>query len=216
MSLPFHSFADKPEPPPPVVKESIKPQEIPNIDEPATVSKPENDIIMLESDSDVEVENEDEKPADSVPSVAGNVENGEGKTEDENDNVVLLDSDYCSDGEEKDGNMSLTDLSSSFQKIVQTADEKRKSNEGVEFGSGGFAEVIPFDYAAARKDAKFGEEGSDGESGGEDGIKNRRESKKKSAAGGRKNAAGERSGDFQLGKRRQAFPATGNRSSTFR
>lgn len=219
VTLPFHSFADKTEP---LVKESAKSQEISIVEErpsvlPATPSsKPENEIILLESDSDAE----DENPASVAGSMAADDQSAEPKKEDE-DNVILLDSDSCSGepnhGEEKDAGeetMSLSDLSSSFQKCVQTADEKRKSHQGDE-GSAGLVKVTPFDYAAARKEVKFGEDGSDG-SEGEDGKQGKRE-RKKSSGGARKNAAaGERSGDFQLGRRRQAFPATGNRSSTFR
>lgn len=215
VSLPFQSFIDKTKP---IVNESAKPQEIP-ITPQATCSKPEQDIILLESDSDVE-----EKPAnDEISEQKMEDESNvtiERKLEDE-DSVILLDSDSCSDGEDKDGDeqdgtMSLSDLSTSFQKCVQTADEKRKSNPGAEGGSGGLVKVIPFDYAAARKEVRFGEEGPDG-SGGEDGnAANKRKREKKKSGGRKESAAGERSGDFQLGRRRQAFPATGNRSSTFR
>ncbi|XP_076892234.1 protein RRP6-like 2 [Bidens hawaiensis] len=202
VSLPFRSFADKTEASLPIVKECPKPQEA-SILPSATVSEPENDIILLETDCDVEKE---EEPAKA--------ENNEQKTEDEN-NVKLLDSDSCSD-EEKDGNMSLSDLSSSFQKFVKTADEKKTSKQKVEGGSAGLVNVVPFDYAAARKEVRFGEDGPG--SGGEDEGNQGKRERKKSAGGGRKKDAGgsERSGDFQLGKRRQAFPATGNRSSTFR
>ncbi|KAJ0469979.1 putative ribonuclease D [Helianthus annuus] len=205
VSLPFRSFTDKTEASHPIVKECPKPQEIEiPVLPPATISEPEDDVILLQSDCEVE---EDEKPATA--------ENSEQKTEDEN-NVKLLDSDSCSD-EEEDGNegtMSLSDLSLSFQKCVQTADEKKTLNQRVEGGSAGLVKVTPFDYAAARKEARFGEDGSGGEDEGKQGKRER-----KKAGGGRKKEAGgggERSGDFQLGRRRQAFPATGNRSSTFR
>ncbi|KAI3705399.1 hypothetical protein L1987_75636 [Smallanthus sonchifolius] len=201
VSLPFRSFTDKPAPSHPVVKESPTPQEILVL--PLT-SEPETDVILLESDSDVE--EKEEKP--------GNDEGSERKTEDEN-NVILLDSD-CSD-EEKDGNEgneSLADLSSSFQKFVQTANEKKKSDPEVEGSSAGLVTVTPFDYEAARKEVRFGEDGSNGEDG--QGSKNQRKGERKKAGGRKDSASAERSGDFQMGKRRQAFPATGNRSSTFR
>ncbi|KAI7736778.1 hypothetical protein M8C21_016425, partial [Ambrosia artemisiifolia] len=206
VSLPFRSFTDKTEPSRPVVKDSPTPQKNPVL---PLAAEPEADVIMLESDSDVE--EKEEKPA--------NEEGSERKTEDES-NVILLDSD--SSDEEKDGNegtMSLSDLSSSFQKCVDTANEQIKSDPGVESGSGGLVEVKPFDYAAARKEGRFGEDGSSEEDG--DGSKNKGKGERKKAGGGggggRKDSAGaERSGDFQMGKRRQAFPATGNRSSTFR
>ncbi|XP_076881069.1 protein RRP6-like 2 [Bidens hawaiensis] len=193
VSLPFRSFADKTEVSHPVVKERPStPQEIPVL---PLASEPVTDVIMLDSDSDIE--EEEEKP--------GNDEGSERKTEGEN-SVILLDSDSdCSD-EEKDGNegaVPLSGLSASSQKRVETANETKKSNPGAEDGgSGGLVEVKPFDYAAATNEVRFGEDGSDGEKGG---------------GGGRKESAGgESSGDFRLGRRRQAFPSAGNRSSTFR
>lgn len=211
VSLPFRSFPDKIEPSHPVVKESAKPQEIPVVSS-ETSSTPENDIILLESESEAE----EEKPEITAND---NDENSERKTEDEKD-VIMLDSESSSDGEEKagaeEGNVSLSDLSSSFQKCVQTADEKMKSRQGAEGGgSGGLVKIIPFDYEAARKEMRFGEDGSDG-SGGEDGNDNKKGKREKKKATGRKDAAAERSGDFQMGRRRQAFPASGNRSATFR
>lgn len=207
VSLPFHSFAEKPESSRPVVKElSQETSNLENISPATTSSKPESDIILLESDSDGEQE-----PEGAPESTAADHQSGEGKTEDEN-KVILLDSDSGSDeqnhGEEEDGdegNMSLSDLSSSFQKLNQEGE-----------GSTGVVKVTPFDYEAARKEVGFGEGGSSGggPQGEDGGNKGKREKKK--AGGGRKDAAGERSGDFQLGRRRQAFPATGNRSSTFR
>ncbi|KAM0068555.1 putative ribonuclease D [Helianthus debilis subsp. tardiflorus] len=209
VSLPFRSFTDKTQPSHPVAKEPPTPQENPVL---PLASEPETDVIMLESDSDVE--EKEEKPAKDE-------EGSERKTEGEN-NVILLDSD-CSDeenGEDKNGNeetMSLSDLSSSFQKCVDTANETIKSDPVVEGGSTGLVEVKPFDYAAARKEGRFGEEWSSDEDG--DGGKSKGKGGRKKAGGGggrKESAGGERSGDFQMGRRRQAFPATGNRSSTFR
>lgn len=198
VSLPFHSFTEKPESSRPVVQETSNVEKLPDVSPATTTSKPENDIILLESDS-----NGEEEPAGAPESTAANDQSGEGKTEDE-DKVILLDSDSGSDernhGDE--GNVSLSDLSSSFQKLNQGGED-----------SSGLVKVTPFDYEAARKEVGFGEGGS-GRAEGEDGKKGKREKKK--SGGGRKEAAGERSGDFQLGRRRQAFPATGNRSSTFR
>ncbi|XP_071705512.1 protein RRP6-like 2 [Rutidosis leptorrhynchoides] len=217
VSLPFRSFTDKTKP---IVNETAKPQE--NI--PKTMSsEPEKDIILLESDSDVEEIPANDDVSEQKTEDETNV-SIEQKSDDEG-NVILLDSDSCSEEEEKnvegnkqDETMSLSDLSTSFQKCVQTADEKRKSksNPAAEGGSGGLLKVIPFDYAAAIKEARFGEDGSDG-SGGEDGNGANKKKREKKKSGGRKeSAAGERSGDFQMGRRRQAFPASGNRSATFR
>ncbi|PWA69454.1 GC-rich sequence DNA-binding factor domain-containing protein [Artemisia annua] len=94
VSLPFRSFPDKIEPSHPVVKESAKPQEIPVVPS-ETSSTLENDIILLESESDAE----EEKPETTANE---NDENSEHKMEDEND-VIMLDSESSSDGEEKAG-----------------------------------------------------------------------------------------------------------------
>ncbi|KAK9061482.1 hypothetical protein SSX86_018663 [Deinandra increscens subsp. villosa] len=177
VSLPLCVFTDKTNP-----SHHPKPQEIRALPA-ATISEPQNDVILLESGCDVE---EEEKPA--------NAENIEQKTEDEN-NVILLDSDFCSD-EENDGNegtLSLSDLSLSFQKCVEIADERRTSNQRVKGGSAGLGKVTPFDYAAARKEVRFGEDGPGGEDGGSQG-----KSERKVGGGRRKvdNGGSVRSGDF--------------------
>ncbi|KAI3722071.1 hypothetical protein L2E82_33096 [Cichorium intybus] len=91
-----------------------------NISPATTSSKPESDIVLLESDSDGEQE-----PESAPKSTGAHHQSVEGKTEDEN-KVILLDSDSGSDeqnhGEEEDGdegNMSSSDVSSSFQKLNQ-------------------------------------------------------------------------------------------------
>ncbi|PWA78018.1 hypothetical protein CTI12_AA188020 [Artemisia annua] len=95
-----------------------------------------------------------------------------------------------------------------FEKCVQTADEKMKSRHGAEGGgSGGLVKIIPFDYEAARKEMRFSEDGSHGP-GGEDGNDNKKRKREKKKATGRNNAAAERSEDFQMGRRRHAFPAS--------
>ncbi|KAL4576823.1 hypothetical protein LXL04_012923 [Taraxacum kok-saghyz] len=195
VSLPFHSFTEKPESSSiSIIKEISTVEKLPEVSPATTTSKPESDIILLESDSGAE-----EEPETAPESTATNEEK---KMEDEN-KVIMLDSDSGSeDGDEDEGNVSLADLSTSFQKL----------NQGGGEGSSGPVKVTPFDYEAARKEAGFG----GGE--GEDGKKVKREKKKSGGGGGgrKDSAAGERSGDFQMGRRRQAFPATGNRSSTFR
>ncbi|KAI4350321.1 hypothetical protein L6164_004788 [Bauhinia variegata] len=70
----------------------------------------------------------------------------------------------------------------------------------------------PYDYEEARKQVKFGEDTE--ASQGDGGPSPFRDSggKKKSARGQTSDSAKE----LQQGRRRQAFPASGNRSATFR
>ncbi|KAM7505125.1 hypothetical protein LguiB_004029 [Lonicera macranthoides] len=96
---------------------------------------------------------------------------------------------------------SLSDLSSSLEKCFQSTPAA--------------PELKPFDYEAARKEVRFGER-NDGEDGSGNNNGNNSSSRldrknRKTPEGG-----GEESGDFQQGRRRQAFPASGNRSATFR
>jgi exosome complex exonuclease RRP6 len=98
----------------------------------------------------------------------------------------------------------LTDLSSSLEKCFQS-DSTADPSSAVEFE--------PFDYEAARKEVRFGEN-SNNDKNSEDKIDKSNKKKTPSARGAA--ARTEESGDFQQGRRRQAFPASGNRSATFR
>ncbi|WCJ43580.1 Polynucleotidyl transferase ribonuclease H fold protein with HRDC domain [Euphorbia peplus] len=110
---------------------------------------------------------------------------------------------------------SLSDLSTSFQKCFKS-NNQNKSNENVKKPqeSTGLVQLKPFDYAAAI----FGKTRPEGKAAGdEDG------GRKLANTGGRKMSSGvgqaqkdNGTSDFQPGKRRQAFPASGNRSTTYR
>ncbi|XP_065851992.1 protein RRP6-like 2 [Euphorbia lathyris] len=108
---------------------------------------------------------------------------------------------------------SLSDLSTSFQKCFKSNNQ----NKNIEIikkpqEPTGLVQLKPFDYAAAIFGKKTRREGKS--VGDEEGRKlgNRKMSSGVGQAGQKDNG----SSDFQQGKRRQAFPATGNRSSTYR
>ncbi|EEF36685.1 3'-5' exonuclease, putative [Ricinus communis] len=198
VSLPFHSFLGRKEPAKPAAEEPNLVTETPRPEEsfavPATGSSLE-DIILLGDNSDVVVqENVDSDTKDVSKSVGC-----ESETDEEGEPA------------------SLSDLSTSFQKCFQSNNENKTNENNMQKSQDptGLLQLKPFDYAAARKEVIFGEE-SKAASGGKDqsrndGVKDRR---KNSVGGGVEKDDGTR--DFPQGKRRQAFPATGNRSATFR
>lgn len=113
--------------------------------------------------------------------------------------------------EEDDETMSLSELSASFQQCFQSINQNRKVVKTKKTKEpGGLLQLNPFDYEAARKEVKFGEDveeesGSRVNSGGK---------KKSSAIGELQIDDGTK--QFPQARRRQAFPVSGNRSSTFR
>ncbi|KAK4483763.1 hypothetical protein RD792_010966 [Penstemon davidsonii] len=191
VSLPFHTFLGTIEHLQSDVKESaedISPSK--DISAPTTGSALE-DIIGLDDDSDAE------------ESVGGESEaacKDQLKQQDKNEDL--------------DDPMSLSDLSSSLEKCSTSVD-KTKSSKVVKKSQplDAFVHVKPFDYEAARKEVIFGKyqdkntEESDGN--------NRSRLKKKSVVIQSPNDAGI-TDVLPQGRRRQAFPASGNRSATFR
>lgn len=164
-------------------------------------------IILLDSDSD------DAEPP--LEGSTGNESRDDRKEEDghatpDQPELVVLDEDEDEDDNDNDEPMSLSDLSSNFQKCLKTNNQEQKS-EGTSGGVG----FKPFDYEAAKKEVKFGEfgrkEGKTGEK--QDGGKNFGKKKK---GGSDKKSKQDEDGLLPQGKRRQAFPASGNRSATFR
>ncbi|GMH28990.1 hypothetical protein Nepgr_030833 [Nepenthes gracilis] len=118
---------------------------------------------------------------------------------------------------EKNEEMSLSDLSSSFQKCFRPTDQQQeKPNEP------GHVLFSPFDYEAARKQVKFGvdvdvERVNDGgkDSGGGGGSSSRDRHGCSVKIGVTADRIGEDEGRLAPGRRRQVFPASGNRSATF-
>lgn len=205
VNLPFHSFSggNREELSKLDTEEHTKVLETQGSEEPLAVPASRNDleeIIMFEENSG------------SDESVNGNSgaanEQLEGKEDNPKGSGLEMD-----EGNEP---MSLTDLSSGFQKCSQSLNETRKARR-VEKSqeSNGLLQVKPFDYEAARKQVRFGEDpeesrGKEGRGGLVDSV-----SKKRSLGKGRVQGEDE-TGDYAQGRRRQAFPATGNRSVTFR
>lgn len=195
VNLPFHSFLGSEEQPEALREEPAQASEAQNVLDLAT-SKAE-DIIMLEENDNAEESPQDdsdtEKELEETDSTQPNL-----KT-DEDDEAI-----------------SLTDLSSSFQRCLESVKQNKKAGQ-VENSqeTSGLVQVKPFDYEAARREVRFGVDKKDA-SGGDEGQKRLLKSR------GRKNSSP--ADPFQKddgsrlpqGRRRQAFPASGNRSATFR
>ncbi|KAL6575192.1 hypothetical protein OROMI_012477 [Orobanche minor] len=193
VSLPFHSFSgSRDERDHTNLEESAK-LEITSRGEtsalPATGSTLE-DIIILDDDSDIE-----DSAKDNTNTAASNDQ--------------LKNNKFESSGSDEDEPVSLSDLSSSFQKCLPPLDETVCMK--VDDKSQTFLQVKPFDYEAARKQIKFGENSKQMEEG-DDGVKIR--DRKKGVV---KDKLGKDEGtnDFAQGRRRHAFPASGNRSMNF-
>lgn len=131
---------------------------------------------------------------------------------------------------EGDEAMSLTDLSSSFQRCFQSTSQARKLKQaGTSKDPEGLLQLKPFDYEGARRQIRFGE-GSRAEpkEDGDEGHADRsrvdpvdRASSAAASAGESQSQSQSRRDDegtrnLAQGRRRQAFPASGNRSATFR
>lgn len=189
MSLPFHSFSGKNEP---KVEESVKIAEAVHQEDPPIATTPTGsslaDIIILDDDSD------DEEPGKdtSVPEQPDN-------------NEELTDSDI----EKDDEPMSLSELSSSFEQCFPPLDQSTssKATDKSQPSDSFLPEVQPFDYEAARKEVTFGVQPR---AEGDESVRRR---DRKKGSGVEKETE---SMEFQQGRRRQAFPASGNRSATFR
>ncbi|XP_059646486.1 protein RRP6-like 2 [Cornus florida] len=196
VNLPFHSFSGRDDQLQPVVKEATRTLEISDCEPVAVPSASSNaeDIIRLEGDANVN---------DPVK-IESQTTNEQLEHREDNTLGSSLEID---DNEET---MSLSDLSSSFQKCFQSMNQTAKARL-VEKPQqpDGFLQLKPFDYEAARNQINFGEDRSKSE------VHEAGDRKKKSSVTGRVQKA-EGAGDFPQGRRRQAFPASGNRSATFR
>ncbi|KAJ4721305.1 protein RRP6-like 2 [Melia azedarach] len=185
-----------------IVEESGGVLEAPQSKEPPAIPSARSDtedIIFLEDNT-----NEDEEPAH------GNLETKNVASE---DNSASLGSDVEMD--KQDETMSLSDLSNSFQQCFHATKKPEKPEKSEE--PSGLLQLKPFDFETARKQIKFGLDAVE-ESARVDGNKkkplNSGEKKKVSAADQAQKDDGTR--ELSQGRRRFAFPATGNRSATFR
>ncbi|EOA18657.1 hypothetical protein CARUB_v10007233mg [Capsella rubella] len=156
---------------------------------PASVSR-EDGVTELKDDSEEALEIVGTSGRVSVPETGDIIllENGDGDGDGDAKEV-----------EAEDEPMSLSELSTNFQKCFNSMKKSNKAPKQTEF-----LNIEPFDYEAARKELKFGE----GHKG--------RQAKKEAGAGQKKKGSGPEQSEFGQGKRRQAFPASGNRSATFK
>ncbi|KAK9698315.1 hypothetical protein RND81_08G095500 [Saponaria officinalis] len=217
VNLPFYSFSQEPKQAP---KQAFEEPIRTSIDTLASTSKSE-DIILLDADqhsehASVELNTESETQPistfklEDVINLDSDSNDDEEPAEEENNQstpneqpeLVVLDDD-------DDEPMSLSDLSSSFQKCLQDVNQDQICNKDDRSKDTGALHFKPFDYEAARKQIQLGET-TMRKTGTGDGDNSM--GKKKSAVCGR-NKQDEL---LPQGKRRQAFPASGNRSSTFR
>lgn len=158
------------------------------------------DIIVLDDDSDVEESGRANSDA-VLDNQLRQLENNEAGS-----------ASRIEDGDEP---MSLSDLSSSFQKCFPLLDQTTSSKMvDKSQPSEGFLQVQPFDYEAARKQVKFGEDlQAEPMVKGDDNIRKRAGKKSSVVAKPEKD---EGTTELPQGRRRQSFPASGNRSATFR
>nr|XP_010932653.1 protein RRP6-like 2 isoform X1 [Elaeis guineensis] len=113
--------------------------------------------------------------------------------------------------------LSTSDLASSFEKCFQSISERsshqnQKPSQEPEVNY----QLKPFDYAAARKNIKFGDVEEKDRAKGNDGLRTLPDSREMhkgpvfGQSGGKERLKG-----FQQSRRRQAFPPSGNRSTTY-
>jgi len=122
---------------------------------------------------------------------------------------------FTSGKEDKDEPVSLSELSSNFQKCFHSNDQNNKTRQHKKTEqSSGVVQLKAFDYEAARKHVKYGEHTKHASSQDCDVEVEDSDSKQRSTIG--QEQASDSTKQLQQGKRRQAFPASGNRSATFR
>ncbi|XVF42600.1 hypothetical protein PTKIN_Ptkin01aG0377000 [Pterospermum kingtungense] len=198
VNLSFHSFSGTAEVPKPASKEPTGVSQVSRPQEPPTVVGTKStfeDVIMLEGNLD----------KDESIDGSGSPENTD--TPKEESPVAPI----SETNEEEDEIMSLSELSTSFQQCCQSINQNRKVvkvKKSKEPSSP--LQVKPFDYEAARKQVKFGEDAEE-----EAGSQLTSAGRKKGSAVGRLQID-DGTKQFPQARRRQAFPASGNRSATFR
>ena len=125
---------------------------------------------------------------------------------------------FQSESDNGEGLASSLDLSSSFEKCFQSINERRSSHQNHKPSQEPEVnyQLKPFDYAAARKNMKFGEVGEKDIAESD----NRLQTSSVSGEMHKGLASGQSRGEekvkgFQHPRRRQAFPPSGNRSTTY-
>ncbi|RWR82153.1 protein RRP6-like protein 2 [Cinnamomum micranthum f. kanehirae] len=214
--LPFHSFSSWTEHSKLFIDESIKHVDVPHpetgiqvIVDSAELSKLE-EIIPLENDLDDEAAPEeilntaeDLKQQEISPQPLGNSDSG--------GPISKLDM--------TDNPMSIANLSSGFQDCFKSLNDRRSSKQTETRAKEpeSYPELKPYDYATARTLVRFGDGQEKVGTEGEDAPRAASASRvnKKGSVSGAVNKEGQMKESSQA-KRRQAFPASGNRSATFR
>lgn len=197
VTLPFHSFSGSSEDSKPVVETPSVASDIQKpVSDPVSTSTLD-EIIMLETDTgaeeDIEQNNNRENPNE-------NREKNSSASSDEDEPT------------------SLSELSSNFQKCFQSNNQNNKTRLPKKTEQRrGLLQLQPFDYEEAMKHVKFGEKKKDPSSQNSNGRV------EKEDAGGKKKRStigeaqpSDLTKQFQQGRRRLAFPTSGNRSATFR
>ncbi|XP_057778864.1 protein RRP6-like 2 [Salvia miltiorrhiza] len=195
VSLPFHAFSGGDERLHLEVESAKIPEVVHEEDPPAPAADSTLvDIIVLD-DSDIEDSEEGNLDA-ARDDQSRQVENNEAGSTLEGDEPI-----------------SLSDLSSSFQKCFPSLGQAMGS-KGVDKSrpSEGTLDVIPFDYEAARKEVIFGGQKKVESTVEGDSSSKRKERRKGSTAVGKDDEPAE----HPQGRRRQAFPASGNRTASYR
>lgn len=193
VQFPFHSLSRISGQSKPVTETPVTVFKVP----PAAVASPVKDDTVLQDDLDVKE--------------SRNGDFGTAKDDEDNDNNLAVSASEI----DKDEPMSLSDLSSSFQQCFHSVNRNRKAREedkSEESKQSIGLQLKPFDYEAARKEVIFGEKSK--ELGvGERSLHDSKAKKKSDKVCIPKD---DEAGEFAQGRRRKAFPATGNRSATFR
>ncbi|KAG2325319.1 hypothetical protein Bca52824_008047 [Brassica carinata] len=193
VDLQFQSFTDKSSDSKsatgPSPKVHGKPEEV-STAMPASVSE-QHGVTVLKDDSE---------EASEIVGTSDRVSDAEGSCF-ETENVILLDDGGGKEVDAEDEPMSLSELSTNFKKCFNSMNKSNNKAQKPEF-----LNIEPFDYEAARKEVTFGE-GQKGRQGGK---------KEGGSKGGQKKGSAPEQSEFGQGKRRQAFPASGNRSATFK
>ncbi|XP_031492179.1 protein RRP6-like 1 [Nymphaea colorata] len=207
--LPFHKFAGEneritsaPESSMDEVEASPLHVEEPKIDNLA-------DIIPLENSPELSSENsladKETKHRGWFPPCMGKTESGRGKDE-----------------QIETADVSMSDLSSSFRKCFQSVTPEKLPNSQDERSPSASDDGLkfkPFDYAAARQRMQLinnNDAPSSEDKECRNGVKDFGNSKNKASQHVRRLAGEDGKRDNRAPRRRQAFPASGNRSATFR
>ncbi|XP_071909989.1 protein RRP6-like 2 isoform X1 [Coffea arabica] len=194
VNLPFHAFPSSGELLQPAAQERAALVDTLHNGQPVSNSSNLEDFILLGAGSDVE------SGDDGTEAVNVVVDNKE-------DNAVGSTLDMEEEEGEGEDTMSLSDLSSSFQKCLPSINRVRdgklveKPQE-----SAGLLQFKPFDYEAAKKQVIFREDPSP----------KAEDSRSRLTKGDKKSQKEDGTRDLPQGRRRQAFPASGNRTATFR